>query len=53
MEAVLLRSVLGPRDDRIVVFRERVNRLTPATDTLALLTAVTKAEDDSDDECRW
>jgi hypothetical protein len=53
MEALLLRSVLGSRNDRIVVFRERDSKLAPATDTVALLTAVTNAKDDSDDESLW
>ena len=47
-EALLLRSVLGPW---IVVFRERVNKLTPVRDILADLTAVTHAKDESEDEC--
>jgi hypothetical protein len=36
-----------------VVFRERVNKLTPAMEMLALLMPVTKAKDESEDEYRW
>ncbi len=48
MEALLLRSVL--RDDRSVFRRERVSKLAPAKDEPTLLTAETKANDDSDDD---
>jgi len=37
----------------MVVFRERVHRLVPVTEMLALLAAVTKAKDESEDECLW